>query len=194
MTQSILQKYIDSIAHLDELRCAGICQYNESLYEDRLDDIWYNEMSEEDRKAANEYFTIKSIKRTNKMKNVFDTKEQYLAFSARWKEIAADLKSKKTVIGTNYAYNTTTRKYDIINQHTKSQLNYKFHAIFLAATGKLPTGMKKLDPLHEVLWNLDNGSNWYSDVYRAFGDTLTDEQVKKIHENLTLYVKVSKSQ
>lgn len=113
------------------------------------------------------------------MNTIFETKEQYIAFRTKWKEIHNELRGQKEIRYTSSHYrNGKWESFDV----KQSALSLEFHLIYLAATGKLDKGMK-------TIYNHTRSSAKYASYSAAFGhfgDTLSAEQrhliVQKIHE------------
>lgn len=125
----------------------------------------------------------KLTKETHYMNTIFETKEQHIAFRTKWKEIHAELRPQRDVVsrGTRLVEGKWTG-YDI----TESALSLPYHAVYLAATGKLDSAMKNLHTHTRV--RLSYG---ISSVFSAFGDTLSSTHKhlieQKIHEFVGKY-------
>lgn len=134
--------------------------------------------------AINVYIIDTLHKDTLYMNTIFETKEQYIAFRNKWKEIAADLRSKRSVVGRG------SRKVDgnwVGFDITESSLSLPYHVVFLAATGKLESGMKNLH-FHTRIFLRHYGAS--SAVLSAFGETLTEPQKHMIEQTIHEFAKL----
>lgn len=121
----------------------------------------------------------KLTKDTHYMNTIFETKEQYIAFRTKWKEIHNNLRyQKETRYTTAHYRNGKWEDFEV----KQSALSLEFHLIYLAATGKLEDAMR-------VIYNHTRSSAQhasYTAAFGYFGDTLSAEQrhliVQKIHE------------
>lgn len=135
---------------------------------------------EEHKKDAIALHIIDNLKKeTNHMNTIFETKDQYIAFRAKWKEIHHELRKQKVVAYTTSHYrNGAWESADV----QESALNLFYHLIYLAATGKLDKAMSN------AFYHTWNKARWgaYTTAFARFGDALTPEQrhqiVQIIHE------------
>lgn len=126
----------------------------------------------------------KLTKDTHYMNTIFETKDQYIAFRTKWKEIHNELRYKKeTRYKSSHYRNGKWEDFEV----QQSALSLPFHLIFLAATGKLEKGVSKIYIASR------NEAKWasYTAAFGYFGDTLNAEQrhliVQNIHEYMDNY-------
>lgn len=135
---------------------------------------------EEHKKDAIALHIIDNLKKdTNHMNTIFETKDQYIAFRSKWKEIHNELRKEKVVAYTARHYRG--RGFENFDVY-ESALNIFYHLIYLAATGKLDKAMSN------AFYTTWNKARWgaYTTAFARFGDVLTPEQrhqiVQIIHE------------
>ena len=136
---------------------------------------------------------------TIKHNSIFETKEQYHAFRAKWRQLYADGFHKKVKHeyrhGGHYERNPETKGYKYIEGapafYMASPLTVWHHLIFNLAIGRNPPtaafgerqGSKYTKP--PLYWNLSY-SNW---DYSVFGDTLTEAQIETLKKLADVYLR-----
>ena len=128
------------------------------------------------------------------MENVFDTKEQAVAFKSKWKAMYKEgfHKPKKHPIH-QYKVDGVTRKWEdvIVGYYQASDLDAAFHLMYAVALGRdLQRGFGKARR-----WKM--GNRWHYPIhsgsaikptFEVFGDLLTEEQKKKITAGMELFI------
>lgn len=131
---------------------------------------------------------------TTKHNSVFENKEQYLAFRAKWRQLYADGFHKPVRHDYRhgpYGYNSNREWTDGgPGFHMESPLTFQHHLIFNLALGR--------DPSKAFLKMRDRWEFWYKvcavyskmsgdKVFEPFGDTLTDDQKAEIRKRADAY-------
>jgi hypothetical protein len=114
--------------------------------------------------------------------NIFETKEQFLAFRNNWKKLYSDGFHKPVPIP-QIVYNYTTKELDTVGYHMQSPMHVGYHLIHALALGKdvkkVLSKKTNITELLSKLWIV--GSNQYSaKFFEPFGDTLTEQQRIKL--------------
>jgi hypothetical protein len=138
---------------------------------------------EKHKKDAIALHIIDSLKKENNyMTTIFETKEQYIAFRTKWKEIHNELRKQKVVAYTASHYNG--RGYENFDVK-ESALNIYYHMIYLTATGTVDKAMSNAiyHTWNKIFWGSGSTSGFKA-AFDRFGDALTPEQRHTIAEQI----------
>jgi hypothetical protein len=132
---------------------------------------------------------------TNKNTSIFDTKEQYLAFRAMWKQLHSD-GFHKPQPEPQVIYDYAIKDTRVVGYHKASPMNVAYHVAFNVALGrdlsrifaKDSGGDIQFSGAHSALWVIN--SRQHSDKFFAvFGAALTPEQRIAIQTKVTAFLK-----
>lgn len=118
--------------------------------------------------------------------NIFDTKEQYLAFRNHWRKLYADGFHKrvkheyKNGSAINYETWTPIPPLHETGFYMESPLSAFHHLVFNIVTGRDPFRAFKEKPEKKYTFTQTGAKLYYSKDFSAFGETLNTEQQDKI--------------
>lgn len=129
------------------------------------------------------------------MENVFETKEQAVAFKKKWKQLYKDgfhTPKKHPII--SFPYNKETRQYEetIMGYYKASDLDASFHLMYAVALGRdLKRGFGKSNKykIGTKLYHHVTSNRAVDKPFEIFGDLLTEEQKMKINEGMVAFAK-----
>jgi len=169
----------------------------------KLDYIWWKELDEEDIEFINA-----EVKRSNDeearsqqekpvMLNVFENKEDYLKLKNFWQKYHADGKYKAVPVEYSTGiYDKETRTFAKA-YHMESELGFRYHLVYLAATGKciskatrgmwLETIEGVLDYIRWARKDKANAKNYFFDLFgEAIDEKYYDAILNRIDEYFTI--------
>jgi hypothetical protein len=125
---------------------------------------------------------------TTTVNNIFENKDQYIAFRTKWKSLFAEgfHKAVKKPIQT---YNYNKRDMEIVGYRSESPLTVYHHAIFAVATGrdlnKFFSNHRKAKYMSPILyWKLLFNEPKAFDIFEGL---FTEDQKKAITARITEY-------
>lgn len=136
---------------------------------------------------------MNAVTTTLNTNSIFDTKEEYVAFRTKWKQLHADGFHKPRKVEYecgNLIKNPETGRwdYDSIAHFMVSHLTVWHHLVFNLAIGRDPEKAfrsRKAEPnawTRSQLWHALGYTHGTVHDFTPFGDTLTDEQKAKLTE------------
>lgn len=113
--------------------------------------------------------------------SIFENKEQYLAFRAKWKELhAAGYHKAVPVAQTTMEYIGGKWEYPVVGYHKVSPLSAWYHLIFNIAIGRNPPTKAFVNTPGNRNGNYDLWADLWPRDFVIFGDALTPEQQKSL--------------
>ena len=180
-----------------------------------LDNIWFKDFGEDDRRMVNLLLVdhnsrtspegieavlqkiITTLQEKPVMLNVFENKEDYLKLKNFWQKYHADGKYKAVPVEYSTGiYDKETRTFAKA-YHMESELGFRYHLVYLAATGKciskatrgmwLETIEGVLDYIRWARKDKANAKNYFFDLFgEAIDEKYYDAILNRIDEYFTI--------
>lgn len=115
----------------------------------------------------------------NTVNNIFETKEQYVAFRKHWKQLHTEGFHKRKPVPQHF-YNAATNEVEIKGYHRWSPLTAFYHMVFNVATGRDPFRAFKEKPDMAGVFTSVGLKLRYGGDFSIFGETINPEQQAKI--------------